>query len=399
MRYCAAVAAMDVRAIVLLGLAGEGNDRATPVLDSSENFAGTPLAVLPVLGQPVLHRVVDRLKCAGVDSVSVLSAARAPLVDDCYPPGIKWQNVADTQLWRASEEEFDHLAHDGAELVLVVRLGAYAEVEIDPLLQFHLDQRNHITQVVDADGPLDFFVLSGSRRNDAAFLLRNKLGKVRVQSRSFVTSGYVNRLQTLADLRRLTLDSLLQKTSIQPQGEQFRPGVWVGQAAKIEGDVRLVAPCYIGPFTRVRSGSLITRGSSLEHHSVVDCGTVVEASTLLPFSYLGAGLDLVHSIVGSNRIASLKHAAELEMEDKTLVSVVPASSFWRTVRDASRLVSFVPHQMFAKLFGERKIKETRPCPESGESGFDPRAVARPVTQERQPLTPSVVTRMREYGNQ
>src|SRR5207248_9894399 len=203
MRYCAAVAAMDVRAIVLLGLAGEGNDRATPVLDSSENFAGTPLAVLPVLGQPVLHRVVDRLKCAGVDSVSVLSAARAPLVDDCYPPGVKWQNVADTQLWRASEEEFDHLAHDGAELVLVVRLGAYAEVELDPLLQFHLDQRNHITQVVDADGPPDFFVLSGSRPNTAAFLLRTKLGTLRLRSCSCATTGNVNRLPTSSDLPRL----------------------------------------------------------------------------------------------------------------------------------------------------------------------------------------------------
>src|SRR5205814_9484967 len=110
------------------------------------------------------------------------------------------------------------------------------------------------------------------------------LGKLYLLLHSFVNSGYVNLLQTLADHLRLTLYSLLQKTSIQPQGEQFRPGVWVGQAAKIEGDVLLVAPCYIGPFTRVRSGSLITRGSSLEHHSVVDCGTVVEASTLLPFS-------------------------------------------------------------------------------------------------------------------
>lgn len=398
MRYCAAVAAMDVRAIILIGLIGESTDRPTPDTESTENFAGTPFAFLPVLGRPVLHRIVDRLKCAGIDSVSVL-AASAPSADEPPLTSTKFQTVADAQSWRAAEEEFDRLAHDGAELVLVVRLGAYTEVEIDPLLQFHLDQRNHITQVVDGDGPLDFFVLSGSRRNDAAFLLRNKLAKTRVQTQPFVTGGYVNRLQTIADLRRLTLDSLLQKTSIQPHGEQFRPGVWVAPSAKIERNVRLVAPCYVGAYARVRSGSLITRGTSLEHHSVVDCGTVVEASTLLPFSYLGRELDLVHSVVGSKRIASLKHAAELEVDDQTLVSLVPASSVWRTVRDASRLVSFVPHQMFERFFGGRKNIEVRPCPESVDSAFDPRAVTRPMASERQPLTPSVVTRMREYGNQ
>jgi carbonic anhydrase/acetyltransferase-like protein (isoleucine patch superfamily) len=321
------------------------------------------------------------------------------LVEDSHRPDIKWQNVSSSQLWRAAEDEFDDLARGGAELVLVLRLGAYAEVEIDPLLQFHLDQRNHTTQVVADDGPLDFFVLSGSRRNDAAYLLRNRLGKMRVQTQPYATGGYVNRLQTAADLRRLALDGLMQKALIRPHGEQVRPGVWLGQGARIDRSVRLVAPCYVGPYARVRSGSLITRGSSLEHHSIVDCGTVVEASTLLPLSYLGAGLDLAHSVVGFKRIASIKRCAELETEDKTLVSVVPASSIWRTVHNASRLVTFVPHQMALKLFGGRKLESSRPCTENVDNGFDARVVARPVTQDRQPLTPSVVTRMREYGNQ
>jgi len=392
---------MDVRAVVLIGFPGELNDSSSSVPESFENFAGVPLGLLPILGQPVLHRVVDRLKSAGIDSLSVLNAAEptSPLVEDARREDFKWQNVTSSQAWRAAEEEFDALARGGAELVLVLRLGPYAEIEIDPLLQFHLDQRNHTTQVCAADGLLDFFVLSGSRRNDAAFLLRNKLGKMRVQTRRFTTDGYVNRLQTAADLRQLTIDSLLQKTSIRPNGEQFRPGVWVASGAKIERNVRLVAPCYIGPSTRVRSGSLITRGSSIEHHSVVDCGTVVEASTLLPLSYLGAGLDLVHSVVGLKRMSSVKYSAELETEDRSLVSVIPASSLWRTVHDASRLIAFVPHQLLKKLFGGRKLQSAVPYPESSDKAFNPRPVARPVAQECQPLTSSVVTRMREYGNQ
>src|SRR5689334_7726623 len=157
---------MDVRAIVLTGCPGEPKDHSGCFIDS-EKFAGVPLVLLPVLGQPVRHRIIDHLQSVGIDSCSVLNAAdRAlPAFEDAGRADIKWQNVSSNQLWRAAEEEFDEMARGGAELVLLLRLGAYAEVELDPLLQFHLDQRNHTTQVVAADGPLDFFVLSGSRRN------------------------------------------------------------------------------------------------------------------------------------------------------------------------------------------------------------------------------------------
>src|SRR5262249_62380846 len=129
--------------------------------------------------------------------------------------------------------------------------------------------------------------------------------------------------------------SVRVKIVIRSGGKQLRPGGLDGQGTRIERYVRLVATCYVGPLARVRSCSLITRGSSIEHHSVVDCGTVVEASTLLPLSYPGSGLDLVHSVVGLKRMSSVKYSAELETEDRSLVSVIPASSLWRTVHDAS----------------------------------------------------------------
>lgn len=402
MRCCADGGAMDVRAILLVGVPPESSDHAVAIApDSTETFSGVPLSLLPMLGRPLLHRIAVRMKQAGIESVSVLNAAddSLPMVADAHRADLNWKNVAADQVWRAAEEEFDALVVDGAELVVVVRLGAYAEVEIDPLLQFHLDRRNHTTQVVAGDGPLDFIVLSGSRRNDAAFLLRNKLTKMRVQTQPFHTNGYVNRLRNATDLRRLVLDSFSLKTSIQPAGEQVRPGIWVAAGARVDRSVRLVAPCYVGSAAKVRAGSLITRGSSIEHHCVVDCGTVLEASTLLPLSYLGPGLDLMHSVVGANRIVSVKYAAELEVTDPALVTTVPATSALRTLSDAANLIAFVPRQMFRSLFGERKARVTQVDPECPATNFDPGAVANSVAQDRQPLTSSVAAGMREYGNQ
>jgi len=388
---------MDVRAIIITGVAGESIDQAASNRDSSEAFSGVPYALLPVLGRPVLHYVADRLKAAGIDSISVLNSAdpTLPLIEDALRPDLCWKNVPASQLWRAAQEEFDDLVQAGAEMVMVLRLGAYAEVEIDPLLQYHLDQRNHTTQVLAPDGPLDFFVFSGSRRNDATVLLRNKLTKMRVQTQPYRTNGYVNRLQTARDFRQLALDGFLQKNSIRPQGREARPGVWLGEGAKIDRNVRLVAPCYVGPHVRVRSGSLITRGSCLEHHTVVDRHTVVEASTLLPLSYLGAGLDLMHSVVGYKRMVSIRYSAQMEIEDASLVSIVPSTSVLRTLTHAMNLVTFLPREMFSSLLGSRKRRKSQPALERMTPGFDGRAVAHTITQDRPRLTAGVVARIRE----
>jgi NDP-sugar pyrophosphorylase family protein len=385
---------MDVRAILLIGNP-DPNDTATASAER-ESFSGVPYSLLPVLGKPLLHRFADRLKKAGVDSIAVLNTGEcsSSLVEDARRSDLQWKDVLPDQAWREAEGQFDEFVHSGADLVLLVRLGAYAEVEIDPLIQFHLDQRNHVTQVAREDGALDFFVLSSSRRNDAAFLMRNKFAKTRVAAKPFMTRGYVNPLQNAADFRRLVLDSFSLRTSIQPLGEQVRPGIWIGTAARVHRSARLVAPCYIGPYSKVRKGALITRGSSVEHHSVIDCGSVIEASTLLPLSYLGAGLDLTHSILGNKRIVSVKYGAELEVEDNSLVSAVPATSALRTLKDAANLAAFVPRQFIRSLVAGAKAK---PAPAKVEcpSGFDAATVSRPSVQEHAALTSSVIARVRE----
>ena len=393
---------MDIRAIVLAGIPSDSNPTSRESASTSrETFSGVPLAFLPVLGRPVIHRIVDYLKKSGIDSISVLRACSSvsPMLEDFHSSDVLYKEFPSDQVWRAAEDEFENVVQAGAELVILVRVGAYAEVELDPLVQFHLEHRNHITQATAPDGPIDFFMLSGSHRNDVAFLFRHKLRKSRVQGDPFETHGYVNRLRTPADLRSLALDSLMKRTSIEPFGKEFRPGVWVGAGARVARNVRLVAPCYIGPSSKIRAGALVTRGSSIEHHCVVDCGSVIEASTMLPLSYLGIGLDLAHSVVGSRRVFNVKHGGELEVEDATLISTLPETSVLRTLHHAANLLAFVPRQMVRSFLGERKQRESQidsKCPPSGS--FEPAAVARPVPQERV-LSSSVVAGMREYGNQ
>jgi hypothetical protein len=98
--------------------------------------------------------------------------------------------------------------------------------------------------------------------------------------------------------------------------------------------------------------------------------------------------------VGNKRIVSVKYAAELEVEDKSLVSAVPSTSALRTLQNAANLAAFVPRQFIRSLVAGANAK---PDPVQSEcpSGFDAAAVTRPVVQEHAGLTSSVIARVRE----
>jgi carbonic anhydrase/acetyltransferase-like protein (isoleucine patch superfamily) len=126
-------------------------------------------------------------------------------------------------------------------------------------------------------------------------------------------------LSTPHDLRRVAQDALLQRCGIQPNGHEVRPGVWVSPSASVHPRARVVGPAYIGAHSRVRSGVVITRYTSIEHHCEVDRGTVVENATILPHTYLGSSLDIAHSIVNGNVMVDVRRAVEVEIGDRSLI--------------------------------------------------------------------------------
>jgi NDP-sugar pyrophosphorylase family protein len=336
---------MELAAIIVVGARQEeeqaaGNNHHA----GAENFAGIPLALLDVVGKSVVHHVADRLRRAGVEAVTALTPEA--LADDAAlrDGDSRAACLAANDLWRAAEDAFSGYAGEGAENVLLLRLGPYAEFDISDLLQFHLQQRQNATLVQDGEGAIEAAVVQSARRNDAAFLLRNRLRATRLPSHPYVTGGYVNRLQKIADLRRLAQDALLMRCYIRPAGREIKPGVWVGERARIHRSARVLAPAFIGAQARLRAASVVTRCSVVEHHSEVDCGTVLEDTTILPYTYLGSGLDASHTVAGFGKIAHLQRQAEVEITDPRLLDNVTTSASWRTVKNAASLAGYLPVQ-------------------------------------------------------
>ena len=348
---------MDVKAIVLVTGAAEGDGSGRMA-----TFAGTPLALADVVGRPAVHHLLRNLKKQNVSEVVVISeAAVAALAQQSRHDQMKVQYaVADgAQMWRVAESSFIELAQNGAEEILVVRMGPYVEPDLDSLLQAHMDNGTHATRAFHHGRALDLYVVAASRRNDAAYLFRHRLAETRTRCGSWRFQGYWNALETAQQLRCLAVDSLLGENSIQPAGQEIRPGVWVGRGAHVHSRARVLAPAFIGEYAKVRANAVVTRCSVVEHHVEVDYGTVVEDASLLPYTYVGPGLDITRSVVGNSRVASIDHNVEIEIADARLVHTLLANAGLRALSHAASLAAFLPVQVFRGIFSTtRRSKPT-----------------------------------------
>src|SRR5215472_8070526 len=129
---------MDVRAIILVGTSNgtknalDGNGTSFEQL-ADGTVSGIPIPLLPLFGHSLVSRMAERLIENGVDSVSILSTRQA--VDQKpLPRQVCWKNESPENIWRAAEDEFADLAQRGAELVLLLRMGPYVELNLDSLL-------------------------------------------------------------------------------------------------------------------------------------------------------------------------------------------------------------------------------------------------------------------------
>lgn len=370
---------MDVRAMIIAG-GGDGAGEFVP---------GVPLSFLDVLGKPVLRRVLDRLRSFGIEGTTVISEYARPArsFED-----IAWVCPQD-EPWRAAEKVFSEMAQSGSQIVLILRVGSYAEIDYEDLVQFHLVHANRVTAVVQPSGDaVGVFAVNASRRNDASYLLRHRLVVPRLPHSLYEFGGYVNCLDDAADLRCLAVDSFCGNAHLEPEGTEIKPGVWTAPGAAIHKRARILAPSYIGAHARVRASALITRCSVVEHHALVDCGTVVDNATILPYTSVGAGLDVSHAVVGMKRLAHLGRKVEVEIDDPKLVGTVSAAPV-RLLGHLASLAAFLPTQL-ARGFAGRTAPNAEPS--LVDAVHAPSSALQSATEEEFPANFVVA---RRYGNE
>lgn len=281
-------------AIVISGWADTACNGSKGVPSGWDHWHSCPASV-PLLGCSSVLRSVEYLRQSGIEEVSLFGAQ---------------SNAA------MAANQLHQYQQSGIETLLVVHMTAYVECDLASLIRQHRQEGRAITRAVDQDGALDVWAIDLSRFDGADDLL-STLASANVGHCEI--AGYVNRLETPQDFRRMATDVLTGKCKTRPRGTEIRPGVWIDDGAQIARGARIVPPAYIGREVRIADDCLITRCSNVESWSHIDFGTAVEDSSILANTYVGIGLDLSHSIVDGDELLNLHHEVRLQISDPVVM--------------------------------------------------------------------------------
>jgi NDP-sugar pyrophosphorylase family protein len=311
-------------------------------MESHEQLAGIPLACIEILGQSMLARTLERLRAAGATPITVVAEeGLCRLLSELHDHGVEVCHAKPgDDLWVvAGQKVRQHLAN-GVRTVLVQRIGAYVELNLADIVQFHEDRGRSLCRAHDREGALDLWVVGPNLADasDPQFAGPPNWGDF--PAHAYVGCEYVNRLRNAREMRRLAVDCLHSRCSIRPSGREVKPGVWLDDHAHVHRKARVVAPAYIGRRTRVQATALITRSSSLERNCEVSGGTVVEDACVLSNTYLGRWLDVSHAVVDGSKFVDLRSDVAVEISDGALVSRA-GSSEPRICRDDTEHANFV----------------------------------------------------------
>jgi mannose-1-phosphate guanylyltransferase len=330
-----------VKAVVLVG--GEGT-RLRPLTLS------TPKQMLPIVGVPMIERVLGQLADHGIDE-AVLSLGYLPdAFLTAYPDG----TAAGVRLFYATEPEpldtagavrfaADYAGVD--ETFVVVNGDVLTDMDVSALVAFHREHGAEGTIALhpvddpsafgvvptDAEGRVTAFVEKPPRDEaptnqinagtyvlEPSFLQRVASGRrVSIERETFpamVRDGslfarsddaYWLDTGTPADYLQAHRDLVEGRrgTPPAPGAHRQRDGLWVNGSPKVEGAV--VGACYAGDGAVVAAGARIEL-TVLGEESVVEEGATVSGSVLLAGARVAAGSTVSGSVLGPGATVGMR---------------------------------------------------------------------------------------------
>jgi NDP-sugar pyrophosphorylase family protein len=265
-----------------------------PVFGQTSGSALQSLPLWPVVGKNLIQESVEKIRQIGALVLSVIHSA---------------------DLARDRVEMTRTLAKQGVEQILSFSLNSYAEIDLAEFVQFHRQKRSLATEAMDAEGPLGVELI-----NRASLLVdRDRSEAIASENASkYHFSGYAKRLRSAQLYRDLVSDALRGQCALRPKGLQIDDSVWIGEETQIAPTVRLFGPCFVGDGVVLRDFVSLGPSSSVENECLIDCGTTVEGSSVLPNTFLAAGLNVRHSIVDGSRLEHLDSGTAVDLQSAAL---------------------------------------------------------------------------------
>jgi carbonic anhydrase/acetyltransferase-like protein (isoleucine patch superfamily) len=263
--------------------------------DRTEGLRRFGSLLTPIVGNDILHAWIERIRKLGVPSLWLSSSQ-------------------DEELACSTLQAF---ASQGVQRFLTIKLKSYAEMDLSDLVHFHCESRSTVTEVHDSRGRLGVRVFDhpAPAGGKCEYCIPTQNGHA-----SYPFHGYAKRLLTARERQDLVGDVLTGGCAMRPLGREIREQVWIAEGARVADSVRIVGPSYIGANTEIRAGATIGPFAAVERDCVVDYGTTVERSTVLPGTYLAAGLLIRNALVDGRYLENVTSGSVVDLQPAGLAN-------------------------------------------------------------------------------
>jgi hypothetical protein len=313
---------VNLGTIIVITIPGEKFGRNNA---DSDVLRGESLSYIDVAGRSITERIVDRYLGAGIDVVSVL--IQEPTFGDLpsfHVTSSKVTTAVVADLHSAITNRLQEYSDRGLDRSFVQWADVYAETDLLDFFYFHRASKLPVTWAFDADGSLPMCVIDCADPTAVNLGIATELPTK--NTASYLLHGYVKRFTHPRNLREFAADMLQGRCEARPSGQETKPGIWIDAGAELHRGARIVAPAYIGRGSKIMDDTLITRLTSIEKNCCVDCGTVIEDSSVLANTRVGIWLDVCHAVVSGNLLLSLSRDITVEVSDPHLIRSTATTS-------------------------------------------------------------------------
>jgi len=348
-----------MKAVVMAG--GEGS-RLRPIT------ANVPKPLVPVCGKPIMEHIVELLKVHGITEIVSTLHYLADEIQSYFDDGDEFgvdmtYSIEDTPLGTAgSVKKAEASLLD--DTFLIISGDALTDCDLTAAIEFHKSKGSLATLVLyRVPNPLEFGVVITAEDgkvvrflekpswsevfsdtvNTGIYILEPEIFDLMEQGKNYdwsqdifpqllrdgkpifgyVMEGYWCDVGTLSQYREAQEHVLSGKTSLNPVGEQIRPGIWAMPDASIDEEVDLVPPLAIGRHCRIKSGSRVGPYTVLGDNVAIEEAATVERSVIWDGSYVGNNVG-IHSAIVCSKVTIKKDSVVREdavIGDRCLIDV------------------------------------------------------------------------------
>lgn len=293
-----------------------------------------PLPLFPIVDRPLLHHIIEHLIGHSIRRFEFLLSHLPEKTEESLGNGERWGCVFRFHLFPEFGRPYRLVqaiaeSHNGS--VLIGRADRLPEMGVLP----QTAPAAYVTASGDWTGWAvlpDSQLLSLLADDPTGEALLRKCNRVRAERElSFETaSGFLRAQRDLMEGRF---------TGLTVGRREAEPGIWISRNVSLHPTVRLRAPVYIGPNSRICRRAEIGPNAVIGENCIVDERSSISESVIASGSYIGQALDVSEAIVDRNRLVNVRIGTSVMISETFLLGSLTGLAtghsiqqlFWRAV--------------------------------------------------------------------